>query len=383
MLTICNSLFINTYFPCDDGTLLSSDLVCDMISQITVLISDCRFDCIFIAGDFNVNLNTNRVNAIHIKSLLSDFKMKYLMPVDASNTVCQTFGNEKRDCSSTIDFICFSEELSSFVSSYTVVDSHCNFSDHSPVHLLLCIHLTHLLGSGLLKCYSGQRASTCNADNNNAHDQPRFDHGNLSAYYDCTRILLQPISDELSRGVPCDSFLRDTNNCIESWLENLYDRTVKSLREAERQFIPRTKVNTLKFWWDAELNELKQKAMNSHKLWVQSGKPRSGEIFKTRTHDKFSYKSLIAKHKKCEKISLSSDLNDSLLTKNSSAFWKTWKTKVCNSKLNMPCIDGSFDCLTVNQKFVRYFKDSCSINSIDHDTEMRQTLATKLPLMLN
>ena len=124
VIKICNSLFINVYFPCDDGSLESHDLVVDMLSQLTLLISDCEYDCIFVAGDFNINLNSNRRNAGDIKSFLNDYKLTFLTPVDANNDICPTFGNRGGNGSSTIDFICFSVELESFVLQYKVIDNY-------------------------------------------------------------------------------------------------------------------------------------------------------------------------------------------------------------------------------------------------------------------
>ena len=83
--------------------------------------------------------------------------MKYLSPVDDNNVICPTFGNDKRNCFTTIDYIFFTDELSAFVTLYKVIDNHCNFSDHSPVHLLLSIPISHALGSALFTSLSGQR----------------------------------------------------------------------------------------------------------------------------------------------------------------------------------------------------------------------------------
>ena len=97
------------------------------------------------------------------------------------------------------------------------------------------------------------------------------------------------------------------------------------------------------FWWDNTLNELKFAAMASHKLWLEAGRPRSGDIFKRRTHDKFCYKALIKDRQKQAKVSSSNELNDLLLTIESSSFWKTWKRKVWATRNTLPCNDGSND----------------------------------------
>ena len=390
VIKLCKSLFINVYFPCDDGTVESHDLLVDMLSQLTLTISECEHDCIFVSGDFNINLNTNRRNAVIIKSFLKDFKLIFLTPVDANNAICPTFGSKKGNGSSTIDFICFSAELESFVSLYNVIDSYCNFSDHSPVHLLLSIPTTHSLGGGILDCLTGRgkgkqknlfpASSVLNITKETEHSQPRFDHGNLPAYYEYTRVLLQPIADEFTSLLLHDShsYTNRSRHIIESDIEECYGRVINALREAELKYIPSTKVNALKFWWDAELNELKQNSIRSHKLWLEAGKPRAGNIFDLRTRDKFAYRAVIAKHKLNEKCTVSNDLNDALINKKSNVFWKTWKSKVCESKTTLPCIDGSFDETVINRKFVDFFKNTCTVNSTHHDSAMRQALIEKL-----
>src|ERR1043165_2787443 len=118
--------------------------------------------------------------------------------------------------------------------------------------------------------------------------------------------------------------------------------------------------------------------MRSHRLWLEASKPRAGNIFDKRTRDKLAYKAVIARHKLNEKLSVSNDLNEALISKKSNVFWKTWKSKVCESKSTLPCIDGSFDETVVNSRFMEFFKNTCTVNSAQHDTAMRQILVDKI-----
>ena len=118
--------------------------------------------------------------------------------------------------------------------------------------------------------------------------------------------------------------------------------------------------------------------MLSNRIWVDSGKPRSGSVFDSRTHDKFCYKSLIEKRKYQDKESMSNDLHESLLQKNSCAFWKTWKSKVCRSKQSIPCVDGSNDESIVTEKFREYFQNICTVNSAEHDAHITDKFNSRL-----
>src|ERR1700690_1606696 len=113
-MNICGALIFNVYFPCDDGSLDSNDLVVDMLSNIECIIADNISLCtsMFIGGDLNTDLNLNRKHSVLLKDFLVDYNMKFLSNADSVNyCVSHTFSNDKRNCSSIIDFICFSSGL--------------------------------------------------------------------------------------------------------------------------------------------------------------------------------------------------------------------------------------------------------------------------------
>ena len=222
-VNICGALLINVYFPCDDGSLESYDLVVEMLSTIECIITDNISSCkaLFIGGDFNTDLNLNRRNALLLKDFLVEYDMKFLSNTDGVNnySVSHTFSNEKRNCSSIIDFICFSSGLLPHVSAYTIIEDSVNLSDHEPLNLTLITPTSVDIGSALAACRSGAIvnvvkgqqspiASPPNLMNTNSqygtrHSPKgyslRFDRGNIAGYYECTRVKLQPILEELTR----------------------------------------------------------------------------------------------------------------------------------------------------------------------------------------
>jgi len=36
--------------------------------------------------------------------------------------------------------------------------------------------------------------------------------------------------------------------------------------------------NVKKYWWDQELNKLKEKSIATHKTWINQGRPRQGNV---------------------------------------------------------------------------------------------------------
>ena len=58
----------------------------------------------------------------------------------------------------------------------------------------------------------------------------------------------------------------------------LYNRIVDILMFSADTAVPKCKKNFFKFWWDSDMDELKEKSIASCKLWKDAGKPRSGSI---------------------------------------------------------------------------------------------------------
>ena len=90
-----------------------------------------------------------------------------------------------------------------------------------------------------------------------------------------------------------------------------------------------------------------------------------------RNKEKFAYRALIKERKSLEKVSVSNELHDLLMSKNSTSFWNTWKHKVCSTKDILPCIDGCYDDFKNCEAFKNYFASVCTVNSQDFDSRMR------------
>jgi len=76
---------------------------------------------------------------------------------------------------------------------------------------------------------------------------------------------------------------------IHEVIDELYKNAVGILDYCANVCVPKTKKN-IKFWWDQNLNLLKDNSTQSCKLWKDMGKPRSGPIFDKYYSDKMRYK---------------------------------------------------------------------------------------------
>ena len=104
--------------------------------------------------------------------------------------------------------------------------------------------------------------------------------------------------------------------------------------------VPRKKRNFYKFWWDEELNLMKDQAIHSFDIWKSVGKPRSGKEFDAMCFVKLKYKAMIKSQKAASNNQFSDSLNDALLSKNMTAFWNTWRSKF-EKKQSVKCCGWS------------------------------------------
>ena len=59
------------------------------------------------------------------------------------------------------------------------------------------------------------------------------------------------------------------------------------------QFVPHCRKNVLKFWWDKEMDLLKEVSLKSNLIWKAAGKPKHGPIFSERQSCRLQYRKRI------------------------------------------------------------------------------------------
>jgi len=213
-------------------------------------------------------------------------------------------------------------------------------------------------------------AKHCRIRNSNSDDvyHFRWDHAPLGLYYEQTRLLLQPILEELSSLE--ERHFSQHEKLIEC-ADELYYRVVNVLQMAANLCIPKCKKGFLKFWWSQELDTLKQSAIDSCKLWKEAGKPKFGPIYNNYKRDKLQYKRRIKDEQKRETLTFTNDLHDALLRKSGHDFWKVWKSKFEANSDHCVQIDGTSDCETIAVKFANFFQKVCTPYSDERNDEFR------------
>ena len=335
------------------------------------IIEDVSANLCLFGGDLNTNLNSFSPHAMVIKEFLNTYKMSIVVPTNSSDNDYYTFANDKLSNYSTIDFLCVSESLIKGVGYYDVLHDGTNHSDHLPVATSFALPI-----QSDLNAYVNNGREPVNSHSGHACENGvkslRWDRVDCNRYYNMSRDLIYPIYNEVIERLSLNEQLMNEE------IEQVYAALVNALILAADQCIPSMPQNTLKHWWNSDLTKLKKQSIESHNLWLTSGKPKCGPIFDSKNKNKLLYKLAIKKEKIQSDGRISDQLQESLLLKNSINFWKTWKTKVCNKYNSKIRLEDNLSSSEAADKFANFFQKVNSPNSVQFDVEKREKLKTKL-----
>ena len=82
-------------------------------------------------------------------------------------------------------------------------------------------------------------------------------------------------------------------------IEYVYNSIVFILNSGANMYVPKLRKGFFKFWWDAELDLLKDASVKSNRLWIAAGKPRQGPIFSKRQTCRLQYRKRLRDSQKC------------------------------------------------------------------------------------
>jgi hypothetical protein len=213
-----------------------------------------------------------------------------------------TYFNEPLIHYSAIDYFLLSD--TNCLISYEVIDHDANLSDHLPI---MCVCSYSVVPSvGLSDSNVKKHSSDIT--------QLRWDHADLLSYYADTGQLLYPVLmniDEFENSVYCSG---DTVTAV-AFINNKYSQIINILNDSANKYVPFHKKNFYKFWWNQELDNLKDDSINSAKAWKAVGRPRTGPIFDKYRSSKLAYKQRIRSEQQLETEKYTNDLHDALCQK--------------------------------------------------------------------
>jgi len=336
---------VNVYLP-DSSVCGRDEVIADICSQIEDYVIIHGNEYIVIGGDFNLEFVNGATCCADLNSFMSD---KNLRVCDSKFTdnVKYTYCHETRNCSSWIDHFAVSRSLFDKVDDAHIIDTGNNLSDHCPIWMKLtdCETLT-------------SKASVQTKTAIPEVSRLRWDKADVTSYRDLTDRLFSTIN---------------MNNDINSD----YDKILTALHTAARTCVPRGKISFFKYYWDADLDDLKVKSINAHRLWVQCGRPRSGPVFHEKRITKAEYKRAIRNKRLQRDLCVSNDLHECLLNKDMEGFWKMWKCKFGDKSPLPECVDGISDRSLIAELFAKKFEEACKPNTQEQCERLKQEFDVK------
>ena len=351
LVKVHNYVLANIYLPCT-GTADRLSICQDVVNEIWSWCDKFTNYHLIVAGDFNVNLDKDDIISNIINSFISEHSLIRCDDLFPASKVA-TYVNDALGHQSNVDYIVTSSPAD--IVRYEVLDVDINFSDHLPLLTIFACSATTLANN---RGQSGIAPST----------QLRWDHADKISYYEFTRCQLQAILDHIQVVMELYRNGESLDYCL--LIQQIYDDIIDVLNDGANRYVPRHRKNFYKFWWDQEMDLLKEASIESNRNWKAAGKPRYGPIFDKRQSCRLLYRNKIRQNQRLELTCYTNDLHDALLGKDGPAFWNCWRSKF-DSLNKCVEVDGCVDPVIIASEFRKHFVDAHNAINESKAAEMK------------
>ena len=343
VIKVENFLVFNVYLPCV-GTQNRQLIVDEILSELYSWHEQYASCVCIVCGDLNVDLDDSDKVARMVKSFCDKNSLKRSDILFNANKTA-TYVNTALSSCSAIDYILISSPES--LTDFRVLDPKINFSDHVPI--MACIKRD-------IACYpksDDQKFPTCSAY---TPLNFRWDKADITSYYNGTGFLLQSVLSKIN-DITSYSDIQFTAD-MSLFIDSLYSDIINVLNLCANSHIPQRPKNFYKFWWDLEMESLKEASINSNELWKAAGRPRHGPIFQDRQACRMRYRKGIRERQQLPRETYSNELHEALLKKDGHLFWNCWRSKFGSSD-SCDQVSGCSDAVVVANNFMQHFSDVC------------------------
>ena len=175
---------------------------------------------------------------------------------------------------------------------------------------------------------------------------------------------LKKLLNESPSSLRCCSFAHCNNVDCRSVIQEEYDNILCQISIADK-VLPRHKPGVQKSWWTAELTSLRENSIDIHRLWISEGRPRSGPTNVERLRVKAAYKRGIRQAQRSPKQACWNRIHSSMVSKDTSTFWKSWRQMYNKSKSNLhPVVNGFTEKTDIAETFASHFSKVSKPNSV-------------------
>jgi len=362
IVAVGDLLVINVYFPCT-GTNNRLFILEEIIEDLKSWMFKHPHRRIVLGGDFNTVINQENPDPV--------CKLLHCFMVECNLYSCDmmfdtkgqqsTYYNEALNCESVIDYFLVNDV--DLVTQFAILDPYINFSDHRPITIncMCCVY----------KCRDRVNCrDSISTKSEVSISQLRWDRADLAAYRSLTGYYLQSLNTDLTELEKTSGNRFASKSTLEK-IDDIYCRIVNLLLSSSDSTVPSYRKNFFKFWWDYDLDELKQKSIASCRTWRAAGKPRSGPIFELYRKDKSAYRNGIRSRQRDEKLFYTNDLHEALLKKQGTTFWKCWNSKFGTDKRAVNHVDGITDPEIIAQHFMSHFSKVCANTTVSGATRLK------------
>ena len=270
-------MLFNVYMPCDAFHIHDDAVYRDVLISIESLMNvHYDVDHVIVAGDLNTDVT--RIRSVHV-SLLKEFCNRLSLRLclsSAHSSVDFTYHNEASGSRSILDHFIVSENFFSSIAAYSCAHDGDNLSDHSPVFLELSVNTAYMSQISDTRAHAGSRPSWQRAS---------ADH--IAAY----RRRLEEFLNSVH--IPTEVFNCSPYECESDdhrrMIEEYYSAIVQALVSATNSCIPKRRKKD-RAGWSVHVKELQNDSVFWNRIWVASGRPRTGWVSEIRRITRAQYK---------------------------------------------------------------------------------------------
>ena len=269
-------LLINVYMPCSENN-EALDKYTNILEEISSLCIKSATQHLIIAGDYNADPSRNDRRTTLFKNFISQENLINILDMNIAN-VPYTYWNQRvtPPTTSTVDHFLISPNLANTVVKYETVFQHNDFSDHFPVMLTLDINIKY--------------QKTHKKEFKPSVAWHKCDETNIENYkenMDNSLMQINPMQDALT----CTDYKCIIHN---EHIHQLHNKLIDICNKASKACLPHTSSNNYRKivpGWNEYVKEHAENAKVWHDVWVQSGKPKQGDIanMKRKTRLKYHY----------------------------------------------------------------------------------------------
>lgn len=364
-----NFIFINVYFPCFENSAMYKNDIGMLTAFIEGTLNGQCFDEVIIMGDTNFDISPGHSGFNILDSLLRSINMSPCDDLVSGSTVTNTYVNEALNAASRIDHFFVTNGLKPCITYASVIDcAAVNNSDHRPIdlhiNLLLLPHRNVRHNAAPSTTKGAAKPMQCKL---------RWDKGRLVEYYSVTREVLANTPHDCYQLYGCSELCNSASH--KASINQHYLHIVNALKLAESATIPRIPNSALKPFWNDNLNDLKQKSIAWHNIWLNAGRPQSGIIHQIKSSCKLKYKLAIKNAVMDYENRFDDDILCHFMNKDIPDFWKSWSSKMHSNIAKDVYIDGSNNDSHVANAFAGYFEsvyyNSSNVQSAKNEFESK------------